>query len=93
MTLQCRLADVDRRTERNEGGGRRQFGLSRATGVDYFENLCLSGESVFLYFTYLNGQTKIGKFTSKVKHDLNSCFAVANVIFSAQVIIEIVFSL
>jgi len=40
VTLQCRLSDVDRRTLRDNRG----FKLARTPGVDFFENLCLTGE-------------------------------------------------
>ena len=41
VTLQCRLGDVDRRTLRD---GRPRFRLTQTQGVDYFENLCMTGE-------------------------------------------------
>ena len=40
VTLQCRLSNYDRRTVKD---GYTAAELSPATGVDYFENLCLQG--------------------------------------------------
>ncbi len=47
VTLQCRLADIDRRTLRR---GIELFRLKPTQGVDYFENLCLSGENAYFFF-------------------------------------------
>jgi hypothetical protein len=43
VTLQCRLSDYDRRTAE---ASLQPVELVEATGVDYFENLCLSSESL-----------------------------------------------
>jgi len=42
VTLQCRLSDFDRRTTQDNS---QPIGLVEAQGVDFFENLCLSGEN------------------------------------------------
>ena len=42
VTLQCRLSDHDRRYVDQEE--RNEVQLVEAQGVDYFENLCLTGK-------------------------------------------------